>query len=113
MNLLSLGKNTLENTNKLLLLMALLAELEQMPYSHSSGHFSLFVGGVEAGWRAVGGLVCIPEGSCPSLLFPLGSAGVSFSQGTLPGLDGFDLGSPYLSVCVIPCLKRMAGRWCF
>lgn len=41
---------------------------------------------------------------CTFLLFPLCSAGVSFSQDALPGLVDFESGSPYLSLsCVIPC----------
>ena len=64
------------------------------------------MGEEEAGWRVVGGLICIPEGSCPSFLFPLGSAGVFFSQGALLGLDGFDLGSPYLSAVLFSVRKE-------
>ena len=116
MNLLSLGKNTLENTNKLLLLVVLLARTgaDFLPTLTCLAVSASLREQRKQRWRAVAGLECTPEGSCPSLLFPLGSAGVSFSQGALPGLGGFDLGRPYLSLsCVTPRLKRMAGRWCF
>ena len=65
----------------------------------------------------VAGLGGTPEGSCPSLLFPLGSAGISFSQGALPGLDGFDSGSPYLSAVLLSEKKGrqvvFLGVWLF
>ena len=113
MNLLSLGKNTLESTNKLLLLVVLVARTgaDFLPTLTCVAISASLREERKQGWRAVGGLECTPEGSCTSLLFPLGSVGVSFSQGALPS---FHLGRPYLSLsCVTPCLERTAGSWCF